>query len=65
MAENERVLNEIKREPGVSELMELYERIERVYTPASAVAAIPFEASSTSDSTNRARANASVGRNSN
>ena len=55
MAENERVLNEIKREPGVAELMELYERIARVYAPASAVAAIPFEASATSDSTNRAR----------
>ena len=64
MSENERILEEIKREPGVAELMELYERIERVYAPASA-ATTPFEASSTSDSTNRARANAYVGRNSN
>ena len=64
MAENERVLNKIKREPGVAELMELYERIERVYAPAS-VAALPFEESATSDSTSRARTNAHVGRNSN
>ena len=64
--ENERVLKEIGREPGVAELMELYERIERVYAPASA--ALPFEASATSDSTNpanRVRSNACVGRNSN
>ena len=54
MAENECVLEEIKREPGVAELMELYERIARVYAPASA-AALPFEESLTSDSTNRAR----------
>lgn len=64
MSENERILKEIKREPGVAELMELYERIERVYAPASA-AALPFEESATSNSTNRARANAYVGRNSN
>ena len=67
MIENERVLKEIGREPGVAELMELYERIERVYAPASA-AALPFGASATSDSTNRTnrvRSNAYVGRNSN
>ena len=64
MAENERVLKEIGREAGVAELMELYERIERVYAPAASAAALPFEASATSDSTNhanRARANAHVG----
>ena len=65
MAENERVLKEIKREPGVAELMELYERIGRVYAPASAAAAIPFDASETSNSTNRARTDAYVGRNTN
>ena len=65
MAENERVMKEIKREPGVAELMKLYERIERVYAPASAAAAIPFKASATSNSTKRARANAHMGRNTN
>lgn len=64
MADSERVLKEVKREPGVAELMELYERIERVYAPASA-AALRFEESATSNSTNRARANAYVGRNPN
>ena len=54
MVENERVMDEIKREPGVAELMELYERIERVYAPAFA-AALPFEESATSDSTSGAR----------
>ena len=65
MAENESVLKEIKREPGVAELMELYERIERVYAPASVAAAIPFKAGAASNSTKRARADAYVGRNTN
>ena len=54
-----------RREAGVSDLMELYERIEATYVRASA-AAIPFQVTQTSDSTNPdAISNAYLGRDSN
>ena len=53
------------REAGVSDLMELYERIEATYVRA-ATATIPFQITQTSDSTNpEAISNAYLGRDSN
>ena len=52
-----------ENEAGVADLMELYERVESVYAQASASIS-DHQAVYTSDSTNIARSNAHVGRNS-